>query len=422
MMNKNVSSKLLVALLLLSSATGTTGAEPSAPAPDRSSYTKSSDIEPLQLTQRPTTDGRIYINNLNANIESLQKAVALRSPGPLNIQLARALYHRFRVAGVLADLEAALAVLNQAVEDMPFSADAWLLLARVQASFHEFPSAIISLRRAIESKASPAATEELRYEIEQARSGGRKFVSTRSETISGSLAEYVQRANQAVNLGEQELAVELLTAAQFHYYDSNPFPLAWLHVQQGILWLRFDDPARAKIFFQTARDRLPAYYLATEHLAETELLLGNFDDAAGLYQEVYAQTGNPEFLAGLAQAEASLRSESAEATLQRAESEFQALVQRHPPMAWQHAAGFYLEQGQAQRALVLAQRNIEIRQDLQSVILLARAAAEAGAMDVACEQLQLGLSTGFSPPELLALVSKLQGSCEGNTRSSQKAS
>ena len=403
------------------------GAVTTAPAPARVTapaaayFSESEMLAPLTLAQVPTTDGRLYLNNLDATITSLQGLVNTRMPDLLLLQLSRSLYSRFRIVGNMADLEEARSLAERAVQAMPLQADAWLLLAKLQASFHEFRPALESLQKAQEldaqaSRVPASAAAITRYEIEQAMSGGMVAPDLAALPEPRELAEFVQRANDAINLGDLRKADELMTRAQYAYQDSNPFPLAWLHVQQGIAFLRFGDPARARVFFQAAHDRLPAYYLATEHLAEAELLLGNAASAASLYQEVYAQTANPEFLGGLAMAQGLMHDENSTATMQRAVQEYDALVELHPAMYWQHAAKFYLKQGKAEKAMDLAERNLGIRQDLQSLILFASAAAQVGATGVACDKFEVIMSSGSRPPELITLQNEITSVCAGNDR------
>ncbi len=391
------------------------------PTPTPGYFSETEMLAPLTLAQVPTTDGRLYLNNLDATISNLQGLVSSRAPDLMMLQLSRSLYNRFRIVGSMADMEQARALAEQAVRAMPMQSDTWLLLAKLQASFHEFAPALESLQKAeeldVHATGVPAvAAAIVRYEIEQAMTGGMVAPNLAGLPEPRALAEFVQRANDAINLGDLSKADELMTRAQYIYQDSNPFPLAWLHVQQGIAFLRFGDPARARVFFQAAHDRLPAYYLATEHLAEAELLSGNAEAAARLYQEVYLQTANPEFLGGLAMAQALMHDENSAATMARAFQEYDALVEHHPAMYWQHAAKFYLKQGNAEKAMALAERNLGIRQDLQSLILFASAAAHVGATDAACDTFDLSMGSGSRPPELLTLQNELTPVCAGNDR------
>jgi hypothetical protein len=68
-------------------------------------------------TQRalPTTDGTIYLNNLDQRISVLQ-ALHRRAADPANAAaLASALYHRYRIRGALADAEQAFALIDSAL-------------------------------------------------------------------------------------------------------------------------------------------------------------------------------------------------------------------------------------------------------------------------------------------------------------------
>ena len=393
------------------------GAGKGMPAPSGSFFSESVMLAPLLPEQRLTTHGRIYVENLDGMIASLKTAIESRQPASgsalLRLKLARNLYHRFRIVGRLSDLVYARTMAEQITLDQPGNAQAWLLLGRMQAAFHDFNPAIESLQRAEQGQADQQGCAALRYEIEHAMGDGYLRPQVENPPAPDTLAEFVQQANEAINDGDLGWADELLTVAQFRIRDSNPYPLAWLHVQHGIAFLRFGDPARARVFFRAAHARLPAYYLATEHLAETELLLGEGEAAAVLYQAVYLQTGNPEFLAGLAAAQKLLKLDQAVDTLRQAFEEYQKLLERYPAMYGQHAAGFYLNHGRAKEALALAELNLGLRNDLQSIILFADAAFDAGNRDIACRKLKLGVNSGARPPELMDLQSRLGPACKG---------
>jgi tetratricopeptide (TPR) repeat protein len=189
----------------------------------------------------------------------------------------------------------------------------------------------------------------------------------------------------------------------------SPVPLAWLHTQQGIAWLRFGDIERAQRFFEAAYQRLPQYYLAAEHLAETEFLLGRRERARELYLAVIAQTDHPEFHAALAEVEAELGdTDAAEVSLGRAREGYEALLARHPAAFADHAAAFHLEQDEAGRALELARINLNQRRDVMAWLLLAEAEHAAGNRRAACRALDQARRTGLNPPELRELEERLQ--------------
>jgi tetratricopeptide (TPR) repeat protein len=204
----------------------------------------------------------------------------------------------------------------------------------------------------------------------------------------------------------------LFHQAQQIYGDVNPLPLAWVYAQQGIALLRFGHCDAAVRFFEAARERLPQYYLANEHLAECEARLGHLDRARALYGEVVAATGNPEFIGALARVERQAgRVDVADRLTTQAQDGYARLLREQPRAYAQHAAEFYLDAGLAAAALPLARDNLRWRHDVMSYVLLARAALAAGAGAEACTALAGALATPLRPPELSALESS-QGDCD----------
>lgn len=222
------STKLLSLAALLFFTVNVAGAGSPAPVPFGSYYSESSMLAPLQAAQRPTTDGRIYMANLDAKIDSLQAVIQKRTPDLLSLQLSQSLYHRFRVRGRMSDLEQARELAEQVTVVIPESAEGWLLAAKLQASFHEFGSAQKSLDMAKQNGASKEKLNVVSYEIEQALEGGLKLKNLLALSEPKELAEFVQRANDAINRGDLKMADERLTRAQYRYNDSNPFPSFWV--------------------------------------------------------------------------------------------------------------------------------------------------------------------------------------------------
>jgi tetratricopeptide (TPR) repeat protein len=184
-----------------------------------------------------------------------------------------------------------------------------------------------------------------------------------------------------------------------------------LYTQQGIALLRHGRVAQAKPFFEAAYQRLPDYYLASEHLAECEAQLGNTGRARELYRAVIAQTGNPEFMAALADLEEQMgNAEIAAATREDAEDGYRALLHRQHAAYAQHAAEFLLDAGKADEALALARDNLALRQDVGSLILIARAAAAAGHPAEACAAAARVRASGLAPPEI-GEIAAIEVSC-----------
>ncbi|MBK8066069.1 MAG: tetratricopeptide repeat protein [Rhodanobacteraceae bacterium] len=376
---------------------------PEAPAPPRAPVRY-----PASVDARATTSSDIYLGNLDSRIASLRGRTD--APGA-HALLAAALHARFRIVGRIADAEAALAEARQAVLVAPDHADAHRVLAATLMSFHLFEDAAKALDAAESLGAEVAGLRRDlwmalgRYDLLQP-----DFAA--SNLPVGDFQELAHRADLRLMLGDPAGAFRWYRAAQDLYPDVDPYPLAWLHTQQGIALLRHGDCASARVFFETALQRLPQYYLAAEHLAECEATLGQLAPARQRYHAVIEQTGNPEFLAALADVETAAGATAAAAVAtEKARAGFADLLARHPAAYAQHAAEFYLDRGESGRALALAQENARLRVDIGSLILLARSAAAAGEDEIACASAQRARATGLQPPELAEIV-PIEAACK----------
>jgi tetratricopeptide (TPR) repeat protein len=220
------------------------------------------------------------------------------------------------------------------------------------------------------------------------------------------------RADLRLMQGDLEGASHWYRTAQDFYHDVDPLPLAWLYSQQGIALLRHGRYDLAKPFFEAAYQRLPDYFLASEHLAECEAQLGNIDRARELYRAVIAQTGNPEFIAALADLEQQAGNPDAAAAARKAaEVGYRALLDRQRAAYAQHAAEFLLDIGKADEALLLARDNLALRKDIGSLILMVKAAAAGGQHAEACAAAAQARATGLEPPEL-GEIAEIENSCK----------
>jgi tetratricopeptide (TPR) repeat protein len=358
---------------------------------------------PLGPQRYRTTSGAIYLGNLDARIEELERVVANGGTPDHRVALARSLYQRYQVIGRIADAEAAMRVVEATVAASSAPGEAHALHAILLVSFHRFDEAEAALASAATAGADAEGLRRTRIELQLARGdyAALRDEFERSAEIAADFQLLAHRADLRLQLGDPTGAAFLYRAAQSTYRDVNPVPLAWLHVQQGIAWLRQGEVAKAREFFAAAHARLPQYYLATEHLAECEARLGRLDEARRLYHAVIAQTGNPEFIGALSGVEREAgNADEAERLASEAEQAFEALLARHPSAAGQHAAEFFIERGQAERADALARDNLALRQDVGSLILLAQTAQAVGDTARACEARARALDTGLRPPEM----------------------
>lgn len=355
-----------------------------------------------------TTDGEIYLGNLDAQLETIETTPGLRARAEHQVLLASLYYQRFQIEGRLADAERARDILDAARSAPGFGAQHRLVHAQVLLGFHDFEAAREQISAAAEAGAG-VATEALRASLERSLSLPAMPPVDRAASPSN-YHDAVRAAAALVDRGELHSASRQLRLAQDLYPDSSPFPLAWIHLQQGIAFLRHGALDQAREFFAAAHARFPQYFLATEHLAETESLLGNHARAAELYRQVTAQNDQPAFWHGLAQAEAALgNAEAARQAAERARSGYAALLARYPLMYADHAVGYYLDTGEVAEALRLARLNFEHRQDLSAHLALAEALWADGQRAAACALAGAVGEAGLAPPELTLPTETLNG-------------
>jgi tetratricopeptide (TPR) repeat protein len=361
---------------------------------------------PLSITDRATTNGLQYLANLNGRLAALPK-----NPTPHSRAVqAGILYQRFQALGKLQDLDDAYEILNQLTADPAADADALILAATVASYLHEFDAAVGLLDR-VDKLALGTSSAELRLEIANARTMAplAPVLAPGAGLINGQeYRQLVQLANECIDRGDLGCASNYFHDAQFVYSDVAPLPLAWLHTQQGITLLRFDQPELAIRFFRSAMERLPGYSLAIEHLAQCLVRAKAYGEARKLYLELIAQTQNPEDMAGLAilENQAGNRTQ-ANQWLKRAKTAYAARLQKYPEAYAQHAVKFYLLIGDINLASNLAEGNFKRRTDVSAYLMLASVRLAQSNPLAACILLRQVLASGRHPPELSALHQQL---------------
>ena len=368
---------------------------------------------PLSLTDRPTTAASTYLAHIQGRLQvaELQQQSGVQSPAQA---LARAglLYQRYQIFGNMADLDSAFDRSEALAAAAEPSDDALLLWATLAAYMHEFPQA----ERALAQMKAPNSPAKLQLLAQMQTARGQPeeqqsaLINAAVLSIGREFAELVQRAGHCVDKGDLDCATQNYHQAQFVYSDSAPFPLAWLHTQQGIALLRFGYPDWALRFFEAALARMPGYYLAAEHRAECLGLTGKLAEARTTYLEVIEQTGgtsagNPEFMAALASVEQQLgNAEQAKLWQARARTGFASRLAQYPNAYAQHAVDFYMEINDLDKAELLAEQNLMLRQDVGSYLIRAEVALAKQNKPQFCAAYLSAIATGFMPPELTAMA------------------
>lgn len=340
---------------------------------------------PVDTGTRLTTAGDIYMNNLNGQLRALYRRYQRHGQDSDLARIALLRYHRFQVLGHVEDAEVARDMLASEIK-RPHDADIDLALVQVLVGFHDFAQAS-ALLDTVENTGKHAKDVKKWHEriARMTKPGNMQQESPGTPDGHADPVALVMAADRARQQGQLELAGRLLRQAQDNYIDTSPFLLAWIHTQQGIQFLEQDAIVEANRFFRAAHERFPQYALAWEHLAETELTLGNHARALQLYQGVYAQTRHPEFLYQQSVAERALgMTAKADQHAKQARSEYLELTNRYPLMYADHAANYFLETGDITRARSLALQNYTARKDNSALALLE---------DVGCKPVISGVPT-----------------------------
>jgi len=249
--------------------------------------------------------------------------------------------------------------------------------------------------------------------------------------------------------GETDAAERLFGKALQQYRDVSPFPVVWLYVQQGLMWMWEGNLTRARQLFEAACTRLPGYAAAQGYLAIVEAALarqertavvfhtwmqeghlgrlqeqsaatpaaaaagGRYERAIALLRPLATSSDDPEYAAQLARVLTEVgQLEEAHHWRAVAAARYDELLARYPEAFADHAADFWLAVGgDAQRGFLLAVKNLEIRQTPRAYELALQAAVVTQQRTFVCriaESLQVVDHMG---PRLHALAVRTEMAC-----------
>ncbi|WP_157976644.1 tetratricopeptide repeat protein [Parahaliea mediterranea] len=337
--------------------------------------------------------------------QALEDSRAARATGPARALFEGWLYHA-RLTGQLASFdhaEAALAELEARSRGEP--------PCREQAELAMASHRIEAAARALQ--ACPGAdNRDLLIDIDYYQGRYRAALDSAVALLNerNLPADYVRLARLRQGTGSTREADALLEAAEQRYHNDNPHQLAWLGLQRGILALERGEYQRARALFRRAQRALPDWWLVDEHLAETQMLLGDTDAAIALYDQVIDITGDPQFIAARADIDRRLGRETTALTgITRARAALQIRLEQHPAATTGHAVDFYLDHGPAQQALALAWQDYRQRPFGAAATRLARALHKVGEHRQALDILSAEVDAGWGTAEALQTLALIRG-------------
>jgi tetratricopeptide (TPR) repeat protein len=277
-----------------------------------------------------------------------------------------------------------------------------LLRARLHYSLHRLDqaeadlSAHLALPRVTEKQASAEtllaadlAFQRGRYE-EAGRGYEAAIEAAETNATLASLAYYRWRT------GEFEAAEELYerVLARTGSRQDDAEVAAWTHLQLGLMDLERGRHEHALAHYRDGQRCIRGFWLIEEHIAEVLALLGRTSEAKTMYRDIIARTGNPEFMDALA---GILREEGADdeasVLVAGARAAYEERLRRFPEATVGHALEHYLEFGEADRALELAEGNHALRPNAEAKVALTRAYLGAGRLEDATRTIEAALDS-----------------------------
>jgi tetratricopeptide (TPR) repeat protein len=337
---------------------------------------------------RGTTSGAIAIANLDQQITQLRDEA-----GVDELLLVRS---RF-----LGDYEA----LDRAcsLTEGRFGSPVELLRrARTRSAVHRFADALADVVAAERAGLNTEETVGLRASILVATGRAAEAIP-QLETALVRHPGFASRSALAVSyaaVGRLADADRLYVAALADLDTTLPFPYAWIYFARGVMWSeQGGDAARGEALYMQALTYLPEFVTANIHLAELEVARGDLASAMARLDRVVESSSEPEALALLGVLHIRTGDPvrgAREVSLAR--QRYESLLARDPLAFGDHTAEFYLGPGaDAERAWVLAQKNLANRQTDRAAALAIKAAEATGRYAEACALLlKYGSSSGGS--------------------------
>jgi tetratricopeptide (TPR) repeat protein len=336
----------------------------------------------VAIAPQPSTSGAVAVANLDSQIEWIRRTAHDTGDPASARQLAGLLLQRSTFRGTYDDLDELQVLSGLDVEGHPHEPAAWLGRAAFLAAVHRFDEARAALVRAEAAGAEAEAVDRARWVVDLATGmdpeGLVEGARHRRQAEPG-LQSWADEAHALAAAGRFEEADSAYRAAQAHYRDVSPFPLAWLAFQRGVMWAESADrPDLAAPLYREALRYLPSYVTAGVHLAEIEASAGDLPGAVGRLRAFAGASGDPEPMARLAEYLAGTEPEEAARAAAVARARYAVLLTKHRAAFLDHAAEFHSGSGgDAELGLLLARENLALRPTARAYQIMIGAARPA---------------------------------------------
>lgn len=219
------------------------------------------------------------------------------------VKLGEAYVQKGREVGQIAPYNMAEEALNKALDLNPEAYAAYIYLGQISSYKHDFRKTIDQAKKAIELrpvKSTPYGVlgdaylelgmykdaekaYEMMYELDPGFYSLTRIAQIKE--LNGDISGAIRAMKKAIELAQRQ-----------NLPEEN---VAWSKVMLGSMYLKNGKLDTAEKHFTGALQIYNDYYLALEHLAEVNAILGNYDKAIELYEKTLELNPKPQFYIAL---------------------------------------------------------------------------------------------------------------------------
>jgi tetratricopeptide (TPR) repeat protein len=276
-------------------------------------------------------------------------------------------YQRAALTGDFNDFRAAERAIEQAFAAQGPTADLLLLRANFNFKLHRLDAAESDLR-VLDAEIPGVAALRADLAFQRGRYDDARRGYTREVALAGKWDDYARLAWLQSRTGDVAGADRSYAQAEEQISVKEMRSYAWVELQRGLLSFERGRYEEALAHYRKAERAYSGYWLIEEHVAEVLDKLGKRSEAIALYEKIVAATHNPEYVNALARitGRGDLYAEADRLNAVR--------FALYPEAAIGHVIRDALARPTARPDLVqLAARNVALRPNAESKLLLARA-------------------------------------------------
>ncbi|MFK7996537.1 MAG: tetratricopeptide repeat protein [Granulosicoccus sp.] len=348
--------------------------------------------------------------------QRLQANITVASQRPdswLHLEaVAKSYLERAHLTGDFDDYHSALNVMNQIFSISGERAGPALTRATLHFAVHRLPEIESDLLKAesallvdtpTKQKIQGIRADVLLYTGQYAQA---KEAYDQLEAIAPSVNSATRLAHYHAQLAQFQEAERWYERAEQRVTGQSAHLRSWLKLQFGILDLEQGKLDDAIAHYNDGLGVFPDYWLLEEHIAEIDALQGRDKMAEKKYRDLIKRTGSPVFMSALVDilAVRNNKTDQNEAVSLREKTNqwYEDRITKIPELMSGHALSHFLQSGDSQRSLQLAQNNYRLRPAGEAAVQLVQAHTRLGQIPQATRLLKILLTSPYRSAELHA--------------------